>query len=1297
MDLNLSYTISNEDLVSVLRTILLFLENINFKATSAVLQQECTSKGYPEIELSQAKIVIVHPITSSCARDVEQCHKDTQTEIPISPHKSYVLESSVHVISNDSEEPSTSNTNNPVCIYYTDVQNFSVSKSSHDNVCDKDSRDIVSSDNVEPCNDSALWSHEKCRVTECSTAEGFIEEHKDIQNKSPNKKKPKKLDNKRSPNTIESEYPTRISSKKCLVDETQQSKENCLRKTHSNPSLKSNSAKNIDSRKTNGKGDNSRCPSVDSKQKPEPEECKCKELKKKFRQLQMEHQKLMGVTTELTTALQTHILGQSENLNSMLNNCRNIYPDLFRKSVCVQHCSDNPNSPNVSDENVEENKFLKDRSVQASCTSSFETEINATHPREPLYTTVPRAHFIEDTLDDGHEGGKIKNDSTVASPSKLDTIKSNENNCKTTNTPEPSNSQGVNVESTQTDDSAKNNEGNSNVSIEIATGIDLCHTTVKTSKLKRPHSSSIILITTTDDEQNSSSNLLLRKLSSRSCDECLIINTSKESQMHSEDTNEDEITVSHKEQETEKNIMANTATQLGSEIPNSDFESKENNLTCDENNAQRCKNTKNPPEVFVTTENMEKVQRKCRCSTANDSNQNSPRSSRYFDLDFKKLKKDMLTGSDDLKLSLVQALRWRITQSDSETRDQVISSYIRHDLLGLHSAPNPCGQSALEVYYSPNSKTPHPLQEGMARLVNAFASLTLGRDYLCQDDDLLVSLLIPLVIGTHYSKVEIDEITRDMIMATLQKLSIRNKQRLKMIAAGLVEHLVTFLSTKHNTISEYCMEYTTALLMNLCLHEEARERLHPFATDVVSLLADLLDTKRRYCMPYVNGTMFSLLSDSYINNEAKRLNLAQLIEYHIARTDGEIQRQLQFILKLHWEGNEDKGCQCDSSIEPEYEVDLLEPELDNDDSIKTEPSGEDFLTNYKLLFSVYGSQVYATHLQCLCRPVTPIPRSAENMIRSDDNNNISNNQAPRCSAKRATSKPKEDPTNSNKNQHKKYISPKPCYKGAACRNKPNSSKNKNDSDKTFKKSSPQSSRSNSPEMSYSEETKQFYHIPSSKTSIFDSYKTKKLHRVPPSFTRTIAMPTRMINSPSVCNNPHCPHPYSKTPPTTPKENSSVRNPPYMLDYQNSFGPCYRENYMNQNWCKHLCDCNKSKNKYVCNCYNVIKGFVDQIEQQNANLHNSSHNNKSNTNVKIKRTNVNFGQGLSPSELGMHANHVQFQGKEDAANQFVTFTYEELVNNGNIVEPDHICPNAGSGCQCYETVFQSRPKILRTPP
>lgn len=93
--------------------------------------------------------------------------------------------------------------------------------------------------------------------------------------------------------------------------------------------------------------------------------------------------------------------------------------------------------------------------------------------------------------------------------------------------------------------------------------------------------------------------------------------------------------------------------------------------------------------------------------------------------------------------------------------------------------------------------------------------------------------------------------------------------------------MVTFLSMEQRSISSYCMEYSTALLMNLCLHHEARERLRKSATSVVSLLADLMETKYECCLPYINGAMYSLLGDPVINQEAKRLNLTKLIDYHI--------------------------------------------------------------------------------------------------------------------------------------------------------------------------------------------------------------------------------------------------------------------------------------------------------------------------------------------------------------------------------------------------------------------------------
>lgn len=101
-------------------------------------------------------------------------------------------------------------------------------------------------------------------------------------------------------------------------------------------------------------------------------------------------------------------------------------------------------------------------------------------------------------------------------------------------------------------------------------------------------------------------------------------------------------------------------------------------------------------------------------------------------------------------------------------------------------------------------------------------------------------------------------------------------------------------------------------------------------------------------------------------------------------------QQLRFIMKLHIEGaGSDYNCECDSNIEPEYEIDILESELDSQDTLNEEPSGERLLDYYKLLFSpagitfcyylylfnfkifLLGCQVNLIHLKCLRRPITP--------------------------------------------------------------------------------------------------------------------------------------------------------------------------------------------------------------------------------------------------------------------------------------------------------------------------------------
>lgn len=95
------------------------------------------------------------------------------------------------------------------------------------------------------------------------------------------------------------------------------------------------------------------------------------------------------------------------------------------------------------------------------------------------------------------------------------------------------------------------------------------------------------------------------------------------------------------------------------------------------------------------------------------------------------------------------------------------------------------------------------------------------------------------------------------------------------------------------------MEYCTALFMNLCLHKQARDRLVPRAKEVIGLLSDLLDNKYHYCMPYINGAIYSLLLNPHINKEAQRLKLDKLIDHHM-QVSGILNCYLFYVWRMHF-------------------------------------------------------------------------------------------------------------------------------------------------------------------------------------------------------------------------------------------------------------------------------------------------------------------------------------------------------------------------------------------------------------
>ncbi|XP_024898982.1 lisH domain-containing protein ARMC9 isoform X5 [Pteropus alecto] len=253
-------------------------------------------------------------------------------------------------------------------------------------------------------------------------------------------------------------------------------------------------------------------------------------------------------------------------------------------------------------------------------------------------------------------------------------------------------------------------------------------------------------------------------------------------------------------------------------------------------------------------------------------------------LDYEKLKKDLIWGSDRLKAFLLQALRWRLTTSHpGEQRETVLQAYVSNDLLDCHSHSQ---RSVLQLLHSRSEV----VRQYMARLVNAFASLAGGRLYVAQSTKLL------RVLEERLREEDKDTATRENVLGALQKLSLRRPLQTAMIQDGLIFWLVDILKDP-DCLSDYTLEYSAALLMNLCLRSAGKNVCAKAAGLVLKVLSDLLGHENHEIQPYVNGALYSILSIPSIREEARAMGMEDILRCFIKEGNAETVRQIEFIIK----------------------------------------------------------------------------------------------------------------------------------------------------------------------------------------------------------------------------------------------------------------------------------------------------------------------------------------------------------------------------------------------------------------
>lgn len=169
-----------------------------------------------------------------------------------------------------------------------------------------------------------------------------------------------------------------------------------------------------------------------------------------------------------------------------------------------------------------------------------------------------------------------------------------------------------------------------------------------------------------------------------------------------------------------------------------------------------------------------------------------------------------------------------------------------------------------------------------------------------------------------------------------------------MVEAGMIEWLINAIS-QHENLTEYGLEYAAALLMNLCLSCFGKMKCEHLKEKLLLLLTSLLELNKAEIIPYVNGTLYSILSVPSIKEYARAQGFERTLRSVMKKSMPEAQKQLECVLKLFSMENEAESVSSDDDNEDEEEVDL-EPELDMNDPIQ---ATSEELSGEKLLYTKY--------------------------------------------------------------------------------------------------------------------------------------------------------------------------------------------------------------------------------------------------------------------------------------------------------------------------------------------------------
>nr|KAJ3422468.1 LisH domain-containing protein armc9 [Polyrhizophydium stewartii] len=100
-----------------------------------------------------------------------------------------------------------------------------------------------------------------------------------------------------------------------------------------------------------------------------------------------------------------------------------------------------------------------------------------------------------------------------------------------------------------------------------------------------------------------------------------------------------------------------------------------------------------------------------------------------------------------------------------------------------------------------------------------------------------------------------------------------------------------------DTLSDYTIEYGSALLMNLCLRTRGKQECAQDPGLTLAILNELIEHDNIQVKTYVNGALYSLLSEPAIREQARAIGMEEQLKYLRQVSDEQLVKQIDFVIE----------------------------------------------------------------------------------------------------------------------------------------------------------------------------------------------------------------------------------------------------------------------------------------------------------------------------------------------------------------------------------------------------------------